>query len=74
MDLVGILADCVAANASTMRRMQSPDRPSQTAVYETGCQTDVLEYMISGQIKAHELERLLPWTWKAEQAAVAGDA
>ena len=28
--------------------------------------TDVLECMISGRTKAHELERLLPWNWKAE--------
>ena len=27
--------------------------------------TDVLERMVSGRIKAHELERLLPWNWKA---------
>jgi hypothetical protein len=32
---------------------------------------DVLERMVSGQTKAHELERLLPWTWKAEQLAAA---
>jgi hypothetical protein len=25
----------------------------------------VLERMVSGRTKAHELERLLPWTWKA---------
>jgi transposase len=30
--------------------------------------TDVLERMISGRAKAHELERLLPWAWKAERA------
>jgi hypothetical protein len=29
--------------------------------------TDVLERMVSGRTKAHELERLLPWTWKAER-------
>jgi hypothetical protein len=36
--------------------------------------TDVLEQMVSGRTKAHELERLLPWAWKAEQleAAVSG--
>jgi len=36
--------------------------------------TDVLERMVSGRTKAHELERLLPWAWKAEQleAAVNG--
>jgi transposase len=35
--------------------------------------TDVLERMISGRTKATELERLLPWTWKAERlAATAG--
>jgi hypothetical protein len=31
--------------------------------------TDVLERMVSGHIKANELERLLPWNWKAEQLA-----
>jgi hypothetical protein len=36
--------------------------------------TDVLERMVSGRTKAHELERLLPWAWKAErlEAAVNG--
>src|SRR3954462_6653115 len=29
--------------------------------------TDVLERMVSGRTKAHELERLLPWNWKAER-------
>jgi hypothetical protein len=29
--------------------------------------TDVLERMVSGRIKPHELEQLLPWAWKAEQ-------
>jgi transposase len=28
--------------------------------------TDVLEGVVSGRTKAHELERLLPWHWKAE--------
>ena len=28
--------------------------------------TDVLERMVSGGTKAHELERWLPWTWKVE--------
>ncbi len=31
--------------------------------------TDVLERMVSGRTKAAELERLLPWNWKAEQLA-----
>src|ERR671912_681333 len=31
--------------------------------------TDVLERMVSGRIKTHELERLLPWNWKAERLA-----
>jgi hypothetical protein len=34
----------------------------------------VLERVVAGRTKAHELERLLPWTWKAEQAAAAGNA
>src|SRR3954463_14021269 len=35
--------------------------------------TDVLERTVSGRTRAHELERLLPWTWKAERlAATAG--
>jgi hypothetical protein len=29
--------------------------------------TDVLERMVSGRTKAHELERLLPWAWKVER-------
>jgi transposase len=33
--------------------------------------TDVLERMVSGRTKAHELERLLPWVWKAEKLAPA---
>ena len=33
--------------------------------------TDVLERMVSGRTKAHELERLLPWHWQAEQVAAA---
>jgi transposase len=33
--------------------------------------TDVLERMVSGRTKAHELERLLPWTWQAERLADA---
>ena len=35
--------------------------------------TDVLERMVSGRTKAHELERSLPWAWKAERL-VAGHA
>jgi transposase len=35
---------------------------------------DVLERMVAGRTKAHELERLLPWAWKAERLAVAVDA
>ena len=30
--------------------------------------TDVLERVVSGRTKAHELARLLPWAWKAERA------
>ena len=33
--------------------------------------TDALERMVSGRTKAHELERLLPWAWKAERLAGA---
>jgi hypothetical protein len=36
--------------------------------------TDVLERMVSGRIKATELERLLPWTWKAERLATVVNA
>src|SRR4051812_31682965 len=36
--------------------------------------TDVLERVVSGRTKAHELERLLPWAWKAERLAAAVDA
>jgi IS66 C-terminal element len=33
--------------------------------------TDVLERVVAGRTKAHELARLLPSAWKAEQLAVA---
>jgi transposase len=33
--------------------------------------TDVLERMVSGRTKAHALERLLPWNWKAERIEAA---
>ena len=36
--------------------------------------TDVLERMVSGRTKAHELERLLPWSWKAERFEEAVNA
>ena len=36
--------------------------------------TNVLERMVSGRIKATELERLLPWNWKAEQLTAAVNA
>ena len=36
--------------------------------------TDVLERMVSGRTKAHELERLLPWAWKAERLAATVNA
>jgi transposase len=35
--------------------------------------TDVLERMVSGRTRAHELARLLPWTWQAERLAAAVD-
>jgi hypothetical protein len=30
--------------------------------------TDVLERIVSGRTKAHELHTLLPWTWAEAQA------
>ena len=36
--------------------------------------TDVLERVVSGRTKAHELARLLPWNWKAERFGTATDA
>jgi transposase len=36
--------------------------------------TDMLERMVAGRIKTPELERLLPWAWRAEWPAAAVDA
>ena len=36
--------------------------------------TDVLERVVSGRTKAHELKRLLPWNWKAERLGAASGA
>ena len=33
--------------------------------------TDVLERVVSGRTKIHELDKLLPWTWKATKDAEA---
>ena len=33
---------------------------------------DVLERIVSGAVKANDLDRLLPWAWKAERDADAG--
>ena len=30
--------------------------------------TDVLERIVSGRTKSHELESLLPWNWKPQDA------
>jgi IS66 C-terminal element/Transposase IS66 family len=35
--------------------------------------TDVLERIVSGRTKRHELDTLLPWNWKAAKAAEAHD-
>jgi len=29
---------------------------------------DVLERIVFGDVKAHQLDRLLPWNWNAERA------
>lgn len=35
---------------------------------------DVLERIVAGQVKSHQLDRLLPWNWKADQATKASAA
>ena len=35
--------------------------------------TDVLERIVSGRTKRHELDTLLPWNWKAAKAAETHD-
>jgi IS66 C-terminal element len=35
--------------------------------------TDVLERIVSGRTKRHELGRLLPWKWKAAKAVETHD-
>ena len=36
--------------------------------FRAGMDQDVLERIVSGDVKAHQLDRLLPWNWKAERA------
>ena len=36
--------------------------------------TDVLERMVSGQTKAHQLETLLPWNWGPPDRVVLAEA
>ena len=49
-----------------------PDRASTTSSRPAWL-TDVLERMASGAVKTNELDRLLPWNWKAEHAAQPPD-
>jgi transposase len=35
--------------------------------------TDVLQRIVSGRTKRHELDTLLPWNWKAAKAAETHD-
>ena len=55
---------CTPPAASSSTRCSQRSSPSAWL-------TDVLERMVSGRTKANELERLLPWAWKAEQLATA---
>ncbi len=41
----------------------SPSTPAQTL-------TDVLERIVSGRTKAHEMHTLLPWTWAKANASL----
>jgi len=36
--------------------------------------TDVLEHVVSGRTKAHELHTLLPWNWHPNGAAKSAEA
>jgi hypothetical protein len=38
-----------------------------------GYMADVLERIVSGAVKANDLDRLLPWAWKAERDTAAND-
>jgi hypothetical protein len=67
--------------APRFSRKQAFSVDTKRAVYEAAASlkgralglwlTDVLERVVSGRTKAHELERLLPWAWKGEWLAVA---
>lgn len=35
--------------------------------------TDVLERIVSGRTKSHQLDELLPWNWKAARAAARSE-
>lgn len=35
--------------------------------------TDVLERIVSGRTKSHQLDELLPWNWKAARAAAQSE-
>ena len=41
--------------------------PTLNGVESQAWPTDVPERMVSGRAKANQLQRLLPWTWKAER-------
>jgi hypothetical protein len=77
--LLGVVPNCANLHHRIVVR-----RLHKTVIFEAiatlnrveplGWLTDVLERMVSGRTKAHELERLLPWSWKAERLTATAHA
>jgi hypothetical protein len=78
-------ADCLSASQQPASTRPQPRRPAArhwaivaslvataklNEVEPLACLTDVLERMVSGRTKAHELARLLPWEGRTARVAV----
>src|SRR3712207_1376407 len=54
--------------------LKKPEPAKLNGVGPLAWLTDVLERMVSGRTKAHELEWLLPWAWRAERLLATVEA
>jgi hypothetical protein len=55
------------AHPPNLRPAPEQAQPSNPSGRDPTATLTVLERVVSGRTKAHELERLLPWSWKAQQ-------
>lgn len=61
----GVLKPALAIHCSRLWKMTLIQTAKLNGIEPMTWLTDVLERVVSGQTKAHELHTLLPWNWRA---------